>query len=266
MTIQTVPSKTPRLTKYHEGSGLTIVKLADCSFEDAVSWYIRLQQSNPLFISLGIVGIKLQKYAEFIAKVGTMFPYNIAAIDDSGKIEGMFISCYLSEVDDSKLSGGAKEHWKLFKEVDKAMRSVFQCQESIRMCIIIAMMPKYQAKGLFKELSTVQGDLVAAEGVQSFLTYTANPNFMRAYQKMISPRTKLSKTLAENLFESRPSIVNRDLLPRYTQSSILPADMTFLALDLASLIEVPAPKIIVGMAGPPPTSEYVARSSQYSRL
>jgi hypothetical protein len=263
--IHTPPT---RFAKYLDRSGLTIVRLVDCKFEDAVSFYVKLQQSNPLFISLGLVGNQLQKYAEFVIKTGLKFPFNIVAIDKhSGRIEGACISVNVSEVDDSDLSGGARAHWKILYLAHKAMEEHVQYNITMS-CVILGILPKYQGnKGLYMDLSTTHGDLCSEAGLDGFVAYTSNPNLLRAYQNMVSPGTKLPKVIAEKLLESNHSIVNNELLPRYRKAGILLADWEFLCLDLTTLLPIGiTSKTCIVMAGPTPTTDYIALSRRQSRL
>ena len=70
-----------RFAKYLDRSGLTIVRLADgTNLEDTVSFYVKLQQSNPLFISLGSVWKQLQKYTKIVIATSVKFPFNILVI------------------------------------------------------------------------------------------------------------------------------------------------------------------------------------------
>ena len=262
--IHTPPT---RFAKYLDRSGLTIVRLVDCKFEDAVSFYVKLQQSNPLFISLRIVGKLLQKCAEFVIKTGLKFPFNIVAIDKhSGRIEGACISVNVSEVDDSDLSGGARAHWKILYLALKAMEEHAQYNNTVS-TVITGMLPKYQGKGLYTDLTTTHCDLCSEAGADGFVAHTSNPNLIREYQNMVSPGTKLPKVIAEKLLESNHSIVNNELLPRYRKAGILLADWEFLSLDLTTLLPIGiTSKTCIVMAGPTPTTDYIALSRRQSRL
>lgn len=264
-----IQKPSPAFAKYWhlERSGLIIVRLTDCDFDDAVRFYVELQKSNPLFISLGIVGNHLQKYAEFVIKTGLKFPFNLVAINNnSGRIEGIFISVISSEVvDDSELSDGARMHWRILYLADNVIKDHIKCNKHI-VTAIVGWMPKHQGKGLFGDMVTIHGDLCSDDGIEFFTSYTANPNALQAYQNIATPGTKLPKAIAEKLLESHPSIVNNELVPKYRKAGIIPVDLEFRSTNFATFTRGIVSKNCIVFAGPVPRSDLSRRSRLQSRL
>ena len=61
---------------------------------------------------------------------------------------------------------------------------------------------KVSRQGIICELVNHSGDLCSDAGADVLVAHTSNPNFIRAYQNMVSPETKLSKVIAQKLLKS----------------------------------------------------------------
>eukprot|EP00756_Hemistasia_phaeocysticola_P013342 Hpha_TRINITY_DN15271_c4_g4::TRINITY_DN15271_c4_g4_i2::g.67418::m.67418 len=198
--------------------------------------YLELQTNGLLFKRMKLEGEELRKYAEFHVRIGQAEPWNMCAVDENGKVAGlcMFIrNC--SSIDASSLTPTAKDHWRIFMELEKDFKRRGGVDTSDHLCCtFLGMLPEFQGKGLFSELNLMQADTAAEHGYHRFWSWTLNPNVVKALGKG-DGAISLAARLGKVFFTVPPWVSNQIIVPALSAAGLLPKGLRAFWVPLPSL-------------------------------
>eukprot|EP00756_Hemistasia_phaeocysticola_P013334 Hpha_TRINITY_DN15271_c4_g17::TRINITY_DN15271_c4_g17_i1::g.67412::m.67412 len=220
----------------HEKSGLWVMPLSEVDTEAATDMYLNLQSNGLIFKRMGLQGEELRAYARFHVQIGQAEPWNMCAVDDEGKVAGLCIFIRsVAAIDASSLPPKARDHWRIFVELENTFRRRGGVDTSDHLCCtFLGMMPEHQGKGLFSVLNVMQADTAAEKGFTRFWSWTLNPNVIKAMGKgdgAISVASRLGKVF----FMVPPWVSNQIIVPSLSAAGLLPKGLRAFWVPLPSL-------------------------------